>query len=107
MEIDNFIEFKSSPQIREKLAEYGISKSFKEGDIILKENSYINSIPIVKKTNTPFDAIYDIFPCFVVDNWEDITSEILQNNLYGFTQKMNEFHDLYPNFLTYPYDFCI
>ncbi len=48
MEIDNFIEFKSSPQIREKLAEYGISKSFKEGDIILKENSYINSIPIVK-----------------------------------------------------------
>lgn len=67
----------------------------------------LHSIPIVKKTNTPFDAIYDIFPCFVVDNWEDITSEILQNNLYGFTQKMNEFHDLYPNFLTYPYDFCI
>lgn len=67
----------------------------------------LHSIPIVKKTNTPFDAIYDFFPCFVVVKWEDITSQILQNNLHYLTQKMNEFHDLYPEFLTYPYDFCI
>ena len=47
MELDNLAEFKSTPEIREKLAQYGISKSFAEGDVILRENAYINSIPIV------------------------------------------------------------
>jgi len=42
-------DFKLSPQIREKLAEYSIAKSFKEGDIILNENAHIKSIPIVVK----------------------------------------------------------
>ncbi len=47
MEIDNIVEFKSSPEIKVKLALYGIPKTFLEGDTILRENSYINSIPIV------------------------------------------------------------
>lgn len=47
MEIDNIVEFKSSPEIKAKLSLYGIAKTFLEGDIILKENAYINSIPIV------------------------------------------------------------
>ena len=47
MEIDNIVEFKSSPEIKAKLSLYGIAKTFSEGDIILKENAYINSIPIV------------------------------------------------------------
>ncbi len=47
MEIDNIVEFKSSPEIKAKLSLYGIAKTFAEGDIILKENAYINSIPIV------------------------------------------------------------
>ena len=47
MEIDNILEFKSSPEIKAKLSLYGIAKTFLEGDIILKENAYINSIPIV------------------------------------------------------------
>lgn len=42
-------EFKSSPEIQEKLSEFGTSKTFKEGDIVLSENAYINVIPIVKK----------------------------------------------------------
>ncbi len=47
MELENIVEFKSSPQIRARLSEYGNAKTFSEGDIILQENSYIKSIPIV------------------------------------------------------------
>ncbi len=47
MEIDDIIEFKSSPEIKSKLALYGIPKTFLEGETILRENAYINSIPIV------------------------------------------------------------
>lgn len=47
MEIDNIVEFKSSPEIKAKLAFYGIPKTFLEGETILRENAYINSIPIV------------------------------------------------------------
>ena len=47
MEIDDIIEFKSSPEIKAKLALYGIPKTFLEGETILRENTYINSIPIV------------------------------------------------------------
>ena len=49
MELDNLVEFKSSPQIVEKLNEYGNSKTFAEGDVIQRENAYIKSIPIVTK----------------------------------------------------------
>ena len=47
MQLDNIIEFKSSPQIREQLRKYGIAKTFAEGEIILNENAYIKAIPIV------------------------------------------------------------
>ncbi len=47
MELDQLEDFKSTPEINKKLAAYGITKSFKEGDIILDEHSYISSIPIV------------------------------------------------------------
>ena len=47
MKIDDIIEFKSSPEIKGKLAQYGIPKTFLEGETILRENAYINSIPIV------------------------------------------------------------
>ena len=47
MELDNIVEFKSSPEIKEKLYGYGITKTFSEGDIILNENAYIKAIPIV------------------------------------------------------------
>lgn len=45
--LDNITEFKSSPEIKEKLSAYGISKTFMEGDVILREDAYINAIPIV------------------------------------------------------------
>jgi len=45
--LQSLTEFKSSPQIRERLSSYGTVKSFHEGDTILSENAYIHSIPIV------------------------------------------------------------
>ena len=47
MQLNNISEFKSSPEILEKLSEYGIAKSFSEGDVILAENANIKAIPIV------------------------------------------------------------
>ena len=49
MELNEIIEFKSSPLIREKLTDYGFAKIFAEGDVILNENAYIKAIPIVTK----------------------------------------------------------
>jgi CRP/FNR family transcriptional regulator len=49
MEISNISEFKSSPLIAEKIAQYGFTKTFKEDDVILDENSYVKAIPIVTK----------------------------------------------------------
>lgn len=51
MELDNIVEFKSSPEIRERLISYGVSKTFPEGEVILKENAYIKMIPIVMRGN--------------------------------------------------------
>ena len=47
MELDNLQEFKSTPQMREKLLEVGYIKPFLDGEIILNENAYIKAIPIV------------------------------------------------------------
>jgi hypothetical protein len=44
MELDQLEDFKSTPEINKKLAAYGITKSFKEGDIILDEHSFISSV---------------------------------------------------------------
>lgn len=46
-DLENIVEFKSSPQIRQQLKEYGVSKIFSEGDVIQQENAYIKVIPIV------------------------------------------------------------
>lgn len=47
--LDEITEFKSSPDLVEKLYQYGIQKNYKAGSVILNENSYIRSIPIVMK----------------------------------------------------------
>lgn len=48
-QLNNIFEFRSSPEIREKLAAFGIPKTFEEGDVILNEDSYIKAIPIVTR----------------------------------------------------------
>lgn len=46
-ELSQVSEFKSSPELVEKLYEYGIVKNFPAGSVILNENAHIRSIPIV------------------------------------------------------------
>jgi CRP/FNR family transcriptional regulator len=47
--IDEISEFRSSPELKEKLQEYCMVKDYQSGDIILNENSTIRSIPLVTK----------------------------------------------------------
>jgi hypothetical protein len=58
---------------------------------------YLKSIPIVKKTNSVFDKLYDIFPCLVVNEWSDITEELLNSNLAIMKLKINDFFQKYPD----------
>ena len=56
-----------------------------------------NMFPIVKKTNSVFDKLYDIFPCLVVNEWSDITEELLNSNLVIMKLKINDFFQKYPD----------
>jgi len=47
MELSEIIEFKTSPRIREKLADIGFTKTYAEGEIIVNENANVRAIPIV------------------------------------------------------------
>jgi CRP/FNR family transcriptional regulator len=47
--LNNIIQFRSSPELIEKLFEHGIQKNYKAGEIILNDNANIRSIPIVTK----------------------------------------------------------
>jgi len=47
MDLENLSEFKFFPKLNAELSKFGISKSFHEGDVIINEHSYSNSIPIV------------------------------------------------------------
>jgi CRP/FNR family transcriptional regulator, anaerobic regulatory protein len=49
MELNNIMEFRSSSELREKLAEMGSAKTFSEGAVILREDAYIEAIPIVTR----------------------------------------------------------
>jgi len=47
--LEQIAEFKSSPELLEKLYQYSIQKEYKAGSVILNENAHIRSIPIVTK----------------------------------------------------------
>ncbi len=48
-DLRHITEFKSSPELVEKLYKHSIQKNYEAGSIILNENSHIRSIPIVIK----------------------------------------------------------
>lgn len=48
-ELDKIVEFRYSPEIKEKLLQYGNVKTFSEGETVQNENAYIKAIPIVMK----------------------------------------------------------
>ena len=45
----NIAEFNNLPNVREKLFQSGVTRNFKEGDVILDEQMRIKSIPIVTR----------------------------------------------------------
>jgi hypothetical protein len=47
----------------------------------------LGCIPIVKRFNVPCDSIYDDLPVLLVDEWRDITAELLQKTLVDFQRK--------------------
>ena len=49
------------------------------------------------KTNSVFDKLYDIFPCLVINEWNDITEELLNSNLTSLKLKINDFFEKYPD----------
>ena len=64
------------------------------------EAIYLDSIPIVKKTNTAFDKLYNIFPCLIINDWNEITEELLISKKDEYFQKIKTFKTNYPNVFT-------
>ena len=48
-ELQHITEFRTSPELVQKLEQHSIVKTYKAGDLILNENTHIRSIPIVTK----------------------------------------------------------
>lgn len=44
------------------------------------EAIYLKTIPVVMRTNTPFDKVYEEFPCLILSNWQELTKELLENS---------------------------
>lgn len=64
---------------------------------------YLGCVPIVVRTHTVFDRLYDSvtgFPCLVVERWADITEELLDSCYPECFARMRDFHARYPRFLT-------
>lgn len=61
------------------------------------EAIYLNSTPIVKRTNTAFDKMYNVFPCLVVDEWSDITQELLESKKDECQMQLRVFKEKYPD----------
>jgi hypothetical protein len=64
------------------------------------EAIYLDSIPIVKRTNTVFDRLYHVFPCLIVNDWNEVTEELLLEKKEECLQKLKDFKNKYPNYLT-------
>ena len=64
------------------------------------EAIYLDSIPIVKRTNTVFDKLYNVFPCLIINDWSEVTEELLLKNKEIYMDKIKTFKHNYPNAFT-------
>lgn len=62
------------------------------------ESIYFNAIPIVRRTHTVFDKLYNFYPCLIVNRWSDVTEQLLLDNLEPQQQRIAKFKSDYPNF---------
>jgi hypothetical protein len=61
------------------------------------EAIYLDSIPIVKRTNSVFDKLYNVFPCLIVNDWSEVTETLLTEKIDECFQKLIMFKNKYPN----------
>jgi hypothetical protein len=58
------------------------------------ESLRAKAIPIVKKSGTAFDAVYETFPCVAIDDWEDLATltldERIKSQLLGKIQVLHK-----------------
>lgn len=64
------------------------------------EAIYLDAIPIVKRTGTAFDKLYHAFPCLMVDEWSDVTEQLLENMKEPMMNRLAAFKEKYPKFMT-------
>ena len=64
------------------------------------EAIYLDSIPIVKRTNTAFDKLYNVFPCLIINDWNEINEKLLLEKKEESLNKMQKFKKDYPNAFT-------
>ena len=66
------------------------------------EAIYLDCIPIVKRTNTVFDRLYALYPCLVVDDWDQVTEELLTSKQAMLQTKMKAFKERFPGWFQDP-----
>lgn len=66
------------------------------------EAIYLDCIPIVKRTNTVFDRLYALYPCLIVDDWDQVTEELLTSKQTGLQAKMKAFKERFPGWFQDP-----
>jgi len=54
----------------------------------------LGCIPIVKRFNVPHDKVYDDLPILIVNNWSDITQQLLHNTIEEFKSKQFNYDKL-------------
>ena len=63
---------------------------------------YLGSIPIVKRTGYVFDKLYDVYPCLVVDDWDKVSEELLNENKCALQERMVAFKARFPGWFQDP-----
>jgi len=66
------------------------------------EAIYLGCIPVVKRTNTVFDRLYALYPCLIVDDWDQVTEELLLANQSGLEARMTAFKERFPGWFQDP-----
>jgi hypothetical protein len=62
----------------------------------------LDSIPIVKRTNTVFDRLYAVYPCLIVDDWDKITQGLLAANKKNLQLQIAAFKSKFPGWFQDP-----
>lgn len=64
------------------------------------EAIYLNSIPIVKRTNTVFDKLYNVFPCLIINDWHEVNETLLLEKKDECLKKIKDFKEKFSNAFT-------